>query len=235
MMPLGKYKSCNSNDIPSKYKDTQGYWTAFQVDVLSIGINKDIWDRDFASKGIELPSQFNDLLNPIYKDKIILPNPESSGTEYTFLASTYQQLGENGYNDFIGKLTNNTPSYTVSGFNSIQRVSSGEYAITVNFLCDQLIASKSNPNIISITLKNTGWNVDSVAEIKNCSNKDVVEAFIDFMLSDDTSDSLSCFSKAISTKKYDDITLNIYENYNFTKAAMERNNIMSIFNKNIYK
>ncbi|MDQ0149408.1 ABC transporter substrate-binding protein [Eubacterium multiforme] len=227
---LAKYKSPNSYDIPSKYKDSQDYWTGFQLDTLAIGINKSIWNKEFASKGFKLPESFEDLLAPEYKGKIIMPSPETSGTGYTLLACLYQQLGESGYKNFIKKLKNNISSYTVSGFNSIQRVSSGEYAFTVDFLGDQLICNKSNPNIISITPKNTGWNVDSIAEINNCANKKVAEAFIDFILSNDTANNLSVFSKAISTKKTNSVTQNIYEGYSFKKAALERNNIMNIFN-----
>lgn len=232
---LAKYKSPNARGILSKYKDPDGYWTGFQVDTLAIGINKAVWDRDFASKGILLPTKFEDLLQDEYKGKIILPNPETSGTGYTLLASLYQQLGIDNYKNFLEKLTNNVSSYTVSGFNSIQRVSSGEYAVTVDFLGDQLIVKKSDPNLISITPKNTGWNVDAVAELNNYNNKEVAEDFIDFILSDDVSSNLSLYSNAVSTKKYNDITSNIYQNYDFKKAAMEKDTIINTFNNSLDK
>lgn len=232
---LAKYESYNSNSIPSKYKDSSNYWTGFQLDTLSIGINKEIWDRDFASKGIPMPKDFNDLLKNEYKGKIIMPNPETSGTGYTFFATLYQELGETKYKEFLNKFTENVGAYTVSGFNSIQRVSSGEYAVTVNFLGDQLIERKFDPNLISITPKNTGWNVDSIAEINNCANKEVAEAFIDFILSDDISNNLSTYSNAISTKKSNDITNSIYLNYDFKDAALTRNNIMKMFSESVSK
>ncbi|MBS6041113.1 MAG: ABC transporter substrate-binding protein [Clostridium baratii] len=227
---LAKYESPNAKKIPSEYKDSSNYWTGFKIDTLAIGINKEVWDKEFKPKGIKLPTDFDDLLKKEFKNKIIIPSPETSGTGYTFLASLYQKLGEKSYKDFLDKFSNNVSSYTVSGFNSIQRVSSGEYAITVNFLGDQLLESKINPNIISITPKNTGWNVDSVAEIKNSSNKEVAEAFIDFILSDDIANSLSTYSNSISTKRSNDITNNIYQDYSFKDAATERNTIMKMFN-----
>lgn len=233
---LAKYKSPNSNDIQAKYKDPDSYWTGFQVDVLAIGINKKIWDKDFKSKGISLPKTFDDLLQKEYKGKIIMPNPETSGTGYTFLASLYQELGEDKYKEYLSKFTENVPAYTVSGFNSIQRVSSGEYAVTVNFLGDQLLQNKFNKDIISIVPKNTGWNVDSVAELKNCVNKEAAESFIDFILSQEVANNLSNYSKATSTKQSNNNIYNtIFLDYDFNKAAMNRNRIMNIFNKNIYK
>lgn len=233
---LAKYKSPNSNDIQAKYKDSDSYWTGFQVDVLAIGINKKIWDKDFKSKGISLPKTFDDLLQKEYKGKIIMPNPETSGTGYTFLASLYQELGKDKYKEYLSKFTENVPAYTVSGFNSIQRVSSGEYAVTVNFLGDQLLQSKFNKDIISIVPKNTGWNVDSIAELKNCVNKEAAESFIDFILSQEVANNLSNYSKATSTKQANNNIYNtIFLDYDFNKAAMNRDEIMNIFNKNVYK
>ena len=72
--------------------------------------------------------------------------------------------------------------------------------------------------------------MDSVAEIKNSSNKEVAEAFIDFILSDDIANSLSNYSNSISTKKSNDITNNIYQDYSFNEAATERDTIMRMFN-----
>ena len=233
---LAKYKSPNSNDIQAKYKDPDSYWTGFQVDVLAVGINKKIWDKDFKSKGISLPKTFDDLLQKEYKGKIIMPNPETSGTGYTFLASLYQELGKDKYKEYLSKFTENVPAYTVSGFNSIQRVSSGEYAVTVNFLGDQLLQSKFNKDIISIVPKNTGWNVDSIAELKNCVNKEAAESFIDFILSQEVANNLSNYSKATSTKQTNNNIYNtIFLDYDFNKAAMNRDEIMNIFNKNVYK
>lgn len=233
---LAKYKSPNSNDIQAKYKDPDSYWTGFQVDVLAVGINKKIWDKDFKSKGISLPKTFDDLLQKEYKGKIIMPNPETSGTGYTFLASLYQELGKDKYKEYLSKFTENVPAYTVSGFNSIQRVSSGEYAVTVNFLGDQLLQSKFNKDIISIVPKNTGWNVDSIAELKNCVNKEAAESFIDFILSQEVANNLSNYSKATSTKQANNNIYNtIFLDYDFNKAAMNRDEIMNIFNKNVYK
>ena len=165
-----------------------------------------------------------------------MPNPETSGTGYTFLASLYQELGKDKYKEYLSKFTENVPAYTVSGFNSIQRVSSGEYAVTVNFLGDQLLQSKFNKDIISIVPKNTGWNVDSIAELKNCVNKEAAESFIDFILSQEVANNLSNYSKATSTKQANNNIYNtIFLDYDFNKAAMNRDEIMNIFNKNVYK
>lgn len=228
---LEEYNSPWANNIPAKYKDLRGYWTGFQITPLSIGINKSLWQTYFGDS-VPYPKKIEDLLNPEFKDKIILPNPQTSGTGYTLMASLYQELGKEKFETFIAKLNENVSSSTISGFNSIQRVASGEYLITVNFLSDQLIANRSSDNIISIVPENAGWNVDSIALIKNSKHENIAKSFIDFVLSKETSSDLSKFSKAISTKNFDTSQFKIYDKYNFYLAAEDREKIMQILYKN---
>ncbi|EGT3615789.1 ABC transporter substrate-binding protein [Clostridium perfringens] len=230
---LEEYVSPSSNNIPKKYKDLMGYWTGFQITPLAIGINKSLWEKEFGDS-VHYPTKIEDLLNPEFKNKIILPSPQTSGTGYTLMASLYQELGKEQFEDFIKKLNSNVASSTISGFNSIQRVASGEYLLTVNFLSDQLLENKSSNNIISIVPKNAGWNVDSIALIKNSKHEKISKKFIDFVLSDETAKDLSNFSKAISTKNFDTNQFKIYDKYSFYLAAEDRNRIMQILfnNKN---
>ena len=225
---LSKYKSPNAKNISSNYKDSDNYWTGFEIEPLSIGINKNAWNKQFAYK-VPMPKTFEDLTNPLFKDKIILPDPKSSGTGYTFLANLYQQMNEKSFSQLITALKNNTNKLTISGFNSIQRVSSGEYTMTVNFLGDQKIMGKSNKDIVTIIPKNTGWNVNAIAAIKNSKNTKEAKAFIDFCLSDEIAEKLSRFSMATSTKNYETINYDIYKKYSFEKAAYDRNKIMKIW------
>ena len=211
---LEEYNSPWANNIPAKYKDVRGYWTGFQITPLSIGINKSLWQTHFGDS-VPYPKKIEDLLNPEFKNKIILPNPQTSGTGYTLMASLYQELGKEKFETFIAKLNDNVSSSTISGFNSIQRVASGEYLITVNFLSDH-----------------AGWNVDSIALIKNSKHEKIAKSFIDFVLSKETSSDLSKFSKAISTKNFDTNQFKIYDKYNFYLAAEDREKIMQILYKN---
>ncbi|MPQ43068.1 ABC transporter substrate-binding protein [Clostridium tarantellae] len=229
---LEKYKSFNVKNIPDKFKDSKGYWTGFEIEPLAIAINKDSWDKKFNKEHIQKPSSFNDLLNSIYKNSIILPNPITSGTGYTLLASLYQQLGEEEFIKFIKKIKVNTKAFTVSGFNAVQNVASGEYPITINFLGDQLIMEKSNVDLINVVPKNAGWNVNAVAKIKNRNNNKVASAFIDFCLSDYLKDKLNNFSTGLSTKNIKHYDYDIFQQYSFEKAAQNRNRVMELWNNN---
>ena len=64
------------------------------MEVLSIGINKEKWNKEFAGKNIPYPNTLKDLLNPAFKGEIVMPNPNLSGTGYIFLASVIEAMGE---------------------------------------------------------------------------------------------------------------------------------------------
>lgn len=91
---LGKYISENEKNIKADYRDKDGVWKAQYMEVLSIGINKEKWNKEFAGKNIPYPNTLKDLLNPAFKGEIVMPNPNLSGTGYIFLASVIEAMGE---------------------------------------------------------------------------------------------------------------------------------------------
>ncbi len=58
--------------------------------VLGIAYNSQL----LASKGVEPPKCWADLLDPAYVGEIQVANPNSSGTAYSVLATLSQLLGE---------------------------------------------------------------------------------------------------------------------------------------------
>lgn len=232
-----KYISSNYYSIKSEYKDRDGYWIGFELEPLSIVINKDRWDKQFASKGVQMPKSYEDLLNPLYKGEIVIPDPNSSGTAYTMIASIFQSLGTDDAVKLLKGIKDNVGQFTVNGYTPAQKVSTGEYLIGVNFLGDQLLFKKSGFNIVTIVPKNAGWNIDAVSKIKNGPNGDVGKYFIDFCTSKEAADVLTNISMGMSTREdvkinngIDFSKLDIYKEYDFTKASNEREKLINIWN-----
>lgn len=224
-----KYISVNSNDIPEEYKDNNGYWTGFEIEPLSIVINKERWDREFKPKGIELPKSVDDLLKPEFKGEIVIPSPVTSGTGYTLMASIYQSMGDEKVKAYIDSLRKNIGGLTLNGFNPVQKVTAGEYLIGVNFLGDQLLMKESGANILSIVPEKAGWNINAVSKIRNSPNSKVAELFIDFCLSKETTKTMEKFSKGIPTRSSTTLDVPILKNYNFYLASKNRSQILSIW------
>ena len=52
-------------------KDKDGYWYGYEVEKLAIAINKERWNEEIAPLGFPYPSRWQDLLNPVYKERLL--------------------------------------------------------------------------------------------------------------------------------------------------------------------
>ncbi|NFN93017.1 ABC transporter substrate-binding protein [Clostridium botulinum] len=232
-----KYICKNYDSIQNVYKDKDGYWTGLEVNLLSIIINKDRWDKEFADKGLEMPEKYEDLLNPMYKDEIIIPDPNISGTGYTIIASIVQNMGKEKAREFLKELKSNVGQFTSNGYIPAQKVATGEYLIGVNFIADQLLVKNSGFNVITNIPKKTGWNIDAISKIKNGPNEDVGKYFIDFCTTKESEETIINISQGKSTRKdvKDDdyeqkCEINMYDNYDFKKASEDREWLIKMWN-----
>ncbi|AQS08325.1 iron deficiency-induced protein A precursor [Clostridium saccharobutylicum] len=232
-----KYISKNYYSIPDRYKDKDGYWIGFEASPLSIVINKNRWDKEFSCKGLEMPKTYDDLLNPIYKGEIVISDPNTSGTAYTMLASLTQSMGVDKAKEFFRKVKANVGEFTTNGYTPGQKVATGEYLIGINFLSDQLLIEDSGFNVVTNVPKNSGWSIDAISKIKNGPNGDIGKYFIDFCTDKEVEETLNNISFAMSTRqdtkgirgiKLDE--LDIYKDYNFSKASNDREWLINMWN-----
>jgi iron(III) transport system substrate-binding protein len=81
------------------------------------------------SLGLPVPSNYQDLLNPIYKGLISMPNPKTSGTGYMFLVSLINAWGEDAAFEYFDGLAENILQFTTSGSGPVNALIQGEVAI----------------------------------------------------------------------------------------------------------
>lgn len=91
----------------------------------SIILNKEV----IAKKGLDIPTSYEDLLDPQYQGLISMPNPASSGTGYMFLLSLVNAWGEEAAFEYFDKLSKNVLQFTTSGSGPVNALVSGEAAI----------------------------------------------------------------------------------------------------------
>ena len=81
------------------------------------------------SLGLPIPASYQDLLNPIYKGLISMPNPKTSGTGYMFLVSLINAWGEDRAFAYFDDLAENILQFTTSGSGPVNALIQGEVAI----------------------------------------------------------------------------------------------------------
>lgn len=224
-----------AKDIPEYYRDQDEFWTGFYVGPLAIGVNKDYWDKEFAPKGIESPKSFEDLLNPAFKGEIVMPDPSTSGTGYTLIASLVQSDGDQKAFDFLKKFRPQVAQFPGSGLKPAQMVGSGEYLICVNFLHDQLMLKKQGMPIVSVVPEGAGWEIGATSIIKGGPNPEAAKALADFVVGKTAGDIHSQMTSRLSTRADVPVPegavelskMPINKDYSFHKASEQRKNLVN--------
>ncbi|MGE5582035.1 MAG: ABC transporter substrate-binding protein [Bacillota bacterium] len=238
---LAKYRSPVAKDIEAGFKSPDDYWTGIYVGPLAICVNENLWRKEFAGCGLKKPEAFEDLLNPAFKGKIIMPDPLTSGTAYTILASLIQLWGEEKAVDYFRRLHKNIGEYTKSGFNVSQKVAVGDYLIGINFVHDQLLMRQAGFNISCAIPPGAGWEIGCVSMVKNCQHPKAAKAFIDFMVSREAGQLHTNLTERISTRK--DVAMPkaakplmevpINRNYDFFQAARMKNRYQKLWRQKV--
>ena len=81
------------------------------------------------SAGLPVPASYQDLLKPIYRGLISMPNPKTSGTGYMFLVSLINAWGEDAAFAYFDGLAENVLQFTTSGSGPVNALIQGEVAI----------------------------------------------------------------------------------------------------------
>lgn len=83
---------------------------------------------------LPVPTCYDDLLKPEYKNLISMPNPTSSGTGYMFLLAMVNARGEDAAFAYFDALAENVLQFTSSGSGPVNALIQGEVAIGLGII-----------------------------------------------------------------------------------------------------
>jgi iron(III) transport system substrate-binding protein len=162
-------------DPGNKWFATTGYFAAFCV-------NTEVLKK----KNLPMPSSWQDLLNPVYKDQLIMPNPASSGTGYLQISSILQMKGEDEGWKFLHELDKNMGQYIKSGSKPCKLTRVGEYAVGASFAFVGVKSiDKGFPIKLVIPSEGAGYEMEVSGLMKTSDNKSDAKKFLDWLLTKD--------------------------------------------------
>ncbi|PEI95148.1 ABC transporter substrate-binding protein [Bacillus pseudomycoides] len=191
--------SQHASSISKAVKDKDGFWYGYEVEKLAIAINKERWNEEIAPLGLSYPSGWKDLLHPAYAGKIIMPDPNVSGTAYTLFQSLIDTFGEEEAGHYIKELAGQVAEVTVNGYMPVEYVASGEYMIGINFMGDQRMLQKQGFPILSKVPEQTGLSVNAISKLKHAPSGIIADLFIDYCLSEEAGHILEKVSFGVPT------------------------------------
>ena len=220
------------NKIKDNFADLNFIDEAQYLDGLSVSDNDYkyvTWERPAGSfivnteilekYNLEIPTSYEDLLKPEYKDLIAMPNPKTSGTGYFFYKDIVNQYGEEAALEYFEKLNENVKMFPESGSGPLKLLIQGEIAIALAITSTAVMEkNKGLPFEIIIPESGSPYNLTGTAMLKGREeNEQIVEVF-NFIISD----FFTVDKQYFTPEKVVENQINLLENYptNFEYADM---------------
>ena len=185
--------------------------------------------------GLPKPKTWEDLLNPVYKGHIVMPNPASSGTGYIQVTAWLQTMGEQQGWQYMEQLDKNIAHYTHSGSKPCVQSAMGETVIGISVaIRGSKLKSQGAP--IDLILPNgIGWDTESVGLVNDKS--DAAKKLLDWSLSLDANKMYNTIYPVVAHKEVNGAVTN-YPNVreaiadmNFGRMASERSAVLIKWSK----
>jgi len=174
------YKPKAWEDLRPEFREAvAGKYIPLYAGILGWALN----ERLLREKGLPVPRTWRDLADPRYRGLIAYPNPNTSGTGYTMLATIVQIYGEREAFELLKRIHRNVAEYTRSGAAPGQLAGRGEVAIGITFIhdaVDQVL--KGFPITYNAAADGTGYEIGGLSLVKATRNRANAIIFIDWAL-----------------------------------------------------
>jgi iron(III) transport system substrate-binding protein len=178
---LEAWQPAFAGQMDARYKDPQGRWFG------EILLPEVIMYNNKAIPADQAPKDWDDLIAPQWKDKIIIRDVAASGTMRSIYASMIQRLSKDGSNpqpgyDWLRKLDANTVDYAANPTDLYVKMSREQGTVSAWNLQDILLQSEQSNMPFGYVMPASGAPVlvDGVAVIKG-GNSVGAKAFLEFI------------------------------------------------------
>lgn len=169
------------NDLREEFREAvAGKYIPLYAGILGWALN----ERVLREKGAAVPRTWRDLAETRYRGLLAYPNPNTSGTGYTMVATLVQLYGEEEAFALLKRIHRNVAQYTRSGAAPGQLTARGELAIGVTFIhdaVDQVL--QGFPITYNAPNDGTGFEIGGLSLVKGTRNRENAIAFIEWALS----------------------------------------------------
>lgn len=174
------YRPSAWNDLRPQFREAVvGKYIPLYAGILGWALNEPL----LREKGAPVPKTWKDLADPRYRGLIAYPNPNTSGTGYTMLATLVQLYGEQQAFDLLKAIHKNVAQYTRSGAAPGQLTGRGEVAIGITFIHDAVDQVLNGfPITYNASRDGTGYEIGGLSLVKATLSRAAALAFIEWAL-----------------------------------------------------
>ena len=175
---LAELENVETEGIMEEVIDAEGYYVGTRIIPTVIAYNTDVISQD------EAPQSWQDLIDPKYMDKLVMPDPAVSGAA-AFNASVWLESDELG-EEWITALGENKPMIAQSNGPASQEIASGSrpVGVVVDYLVRDLAAAGS-PIATAYPQEGAPYITEPAGVFESSQNKEAAETYINFLLSEE--------------------------------------------------
>jgi iron(III) transport system substrate-binding protein len=163
--------------VAPTFVDPDGFYVGHNATIMAMAVNK----RVLAEKKLPMPTDWSDLINPVYKGQITVAAPTKSGTGFTIFSTMWDMFGWN----FIDNLHQNIFQYNSSGSEAGRQAAGGEIAIGLTYdtaVLQQVNASADMEMVIGHMSPNI---VEGAGLVAGAPHPEEAKVFLDWLFSAD--------------------------------------------------
>jgi iron(III) transport system substrate-binding protein len=199
---LEPYKPSYADALDEGFHDEEWYWSGTSQTPEVIMYNSKEISKE------EAPKDWDDLLDPKWKDKIIIRYPLASGTMRTIYSAmiyrTYKDTGDpkEGY-EWLKKLDENTKEYAANPEMMYNKIAKGEGVLTVWNMPDTVMLKEQKNYPFDFVIPESGTPVltEGIAIVKGAPHPKAAEAFYEFVNTQEAAKILAEQHYRIPTRK----------------------------------
>jgi len=168
------YRSPEAKALPAGYVEKEARWTASNAHVMIIMVNKSL------VKAAEMPKSWKDLFDPKWKGKIVMANPEKSGSAYAQAYGIHKLYGWDGINKLIANAKILDSSSLI-----YKGVAAGEYplGVTMEYAAYRYIAGGDKNVAIVYPADGAFMAPEATGIVKNGPHPEEAKKFVDYLIS----------------------------------------------------
>ena len=185
---LDPYAPLNLDAIMPQYRDKKNPPAWWGMDVYGAVVCFNTIEA--GKRHIPKPETWKDLLKPVYKGQIVMPNPASSGTGYFDVVAWLQMWGDDdgkgGGWKYMDQLHDNIAQYTHSGSKPCNMAAAGEYTVGISFeYRGHSNKAKGAPIDLVFPKEGLGWDLEAFAIMKGTKHLEAAKKLANWASSKD--------------------------------------------------
>ncbi|MBI4522809.1 MAG: extracellular solute-binding protein [Deltaproteobacteria bacterium] len=190
---FAKYNSPSAQDFPKDAVDPH-LGPRYRNVIVGVIYNKSV------IKPADAPKSLEDLINPKYKGKLVMPDPVQHTTTTQWLASLHKLMGKEKADKYIRDLAAMKPILVESLLPAAERVTTGETPVAITYVKYAFIFGKKGAPLDHVRLGKMLGDGHYAPLSNKAPHPNAAKAFIDYFLDDESMNILAKMGEFVNRK-----------------------------------